>query len=377
MRSHASIEGRGVDVVPPRGPPEPPGPHDYATLFRLAPTPLLVADATSLVVVAANDAAARSLGRSRTDLDLRPFRDLLSPTDGERLAALVRAPATVEGPLAARSAWEIVRHDSSTVRYEVAPDRFEVGGRPAKILFQTPQAHATPGEVASLQPGLPELSFLALHDLKEPMYLVRGYLRLLSERKAQGLDAEGREFLEYAVQGADRVQALVANFLEFLRMDVKGITWEPLDLAALWAGTVDSFRLPAMETGAAITQDSLPVIAADRFQLGRLLQNLLSNALKFHSDAPARVHLSVASSGDTWEFGLRDNGIGIPEKDIERVLHPFQRVHSADRYPGTGLGLSTSRKIVELHGGRLWLTSRPGEGTVVHFTLPKTREGAR
>jgi signal transduction histidine kinase len=252
------------------------------------------------------------------------------------------------------------------------------------LLFHPPEAEPTPRDVAlqGAVADLSEFSFSALHDLKEPLHLIKGYLALLRQRSGHDLPQESQEYLEYAHAGAQRMQALVLNLLEYLRADVKGIAPEPIDLGAAWDEAVTGLRLQIHEAEAAVSREALPTVLADRPQMARVLQNLLSNALKFRGERPPIIRMSAKRTGATgatgeWELIVKDNGIGIDAKDQARVLQPFQRVHSTDQYPGTGLGLSISKKIVQMHGGRFWLESNLGEGTEVHFTIPAGPVGAK
>lgn len=344
---------------------------EYKRLFLADPTPLVVVDQETLHIAAVNFAATRALGRSEAEFLASSLADFL--TDGER-DALLAAPDRLPMPglLEARSSWSLARRDGSLLRLEVAggpPLRFH--GRPCVLLFQPPPPEPTARDVHLEGVDLTEFSFSALHDLKEPLHLVKGYLALL-RNSSPDLDAQGRDFLENAFAGTQRMQALVLNLLEYFRADAKGIAPEPLDLEEVFAEAERSLKLQAEEAQATVTHDPLPKVLADRVQLSRVLQNLLSNGLKFRSANPPHVHVSASRDGAMWHVVVHDDGIGIPAKDLERVLQPFNRTHSTDRYPGTGLGLSISKKIVELHGGRLWLASAPGEGTEVHFTLPAT-----
>ncbi|MEK6975862.1 MAG: ATP-binding protein [Candidatus Thermoplasmatota archaeon] len=344
--------------------------QEYRRLFQANPTPLIVVEHDTLHVAAVNAAATRAFGHSEAEFLASSLVDFLEAPDREALLATPnRLP--VPGLLDARSSWKIACRDGDRLRIEVAggaPLVFH--GKPCALLFQPPAAEPTARDVRLDGVDLTEFSFSALHDLKEPLHLVKGYLALLRAGGAGALDAESRDFLENAYSGTQRMQALVLNLLEYFRADAKGIAPEPVDLDGVLAETLEGLRLQIKESQAVVTHDALPPVMADRVQIGRVLQNLLSNAVKFRSANPPRVHVSAHRSGKEWEVVVKDDGIGIAAKDIDRVLKPFQRAHSVDRFPGTGLGLSISKKIVELHGGRLWLVSGLGEGTEVHFTLP-------
>ncbi|MHB8634822.1 MAG: ATP-binding protein [Thermoplasmatota archaeon] len=342
----------------------------FGPLFQKTPTPLLVVDASSLQIVEVNEAATKRCGYAREKLlSGTSLADLAVVRPAEPLARLVNRGT--RGLVAARSSWTISHPSGAALRLEVVPEPVWFRGRPCAILFQPPEGEPTSHDVGADAPGLPEFSFTALHDLKEPLHVIKGYLSLLRDRLGPTLDAESQGFLAYAFAGTESMQAIVANLLEYLRAETRGIAPEPVALDAVWAATVEGLRLQIHEAAAEVTQDMLPTLFADRVQVGRLLQNLLSNALKFRTTAPVHVHFGVTDAGDSWEFTLRDDGIGIDPKDQERILTPFQRVYSSDRFPGTGLGLSIAKRIVELHGGRFWIESQLGHGTAVHFTLPK------
>lgn len=342
---------------------------DYQRLFAANPTPLIVVDHAALRIVAANPAASRALGYSESEFLASAFADFVSRGDRAALLRLAE-PAPVPGLLEARSSWNVLRRDGSPLRLEVAGASLEFSGRPCAVLFQPAAREPSASDVGSSGASLPEFSFSALHDLKEPLHLVKGYLSLLKSRAGGTLDPDSREFLDFAFAGTQRMQAIVLNLLEFFRVDARGISPEPVDLDEAVGQAVEGLRLQVSEAKAEVTHDALPRVMADRVQLARILQNLLGNALKFRgSDAP-RIHVGARREGALWEIWVKDNGIGIAAKDQERVLQPFQRVHSTDKYPGTGLGLSICRKIAEMHGGRLWIVSEVGRGTEVRFTLP-------
>ena len=374
MASKPAFLGHGIGD--PRRPAGQEGPvaladpaQDYERLFLATPTPLMVIDHASLHIVAVNPAATRLLGYSEAECLASSFSDFVSPQDREALLRLAD-PAPVPGLLEARSSWTVVRRGGSGLRLEVAGASLSFAGRPCAILFQPPQTEPGAHDVGATGASMPEFSFSAMHDLKEPLHLVRGYLSLLRSRGAAGLDPESREFLEYAYSGTQRMQAIVLNLLEYFRVDARGIAPEPVELEGALSDSLEALRLQIEEAKATVTHGPLPRVLADRVQVARLLQNLLSNALKFRTAAPPLIHVAAAPTGTLWDIWVKDNGIGIAPKDQERVLQPFQRVHSTDQYAGTGLGLSICRKIAEMHGGRLWIVSSLGQGTEVHFTLP-------
>ena len=365
-------------VQPPGGDPRRPGHgprgedpgRDFQRLFELSPTAMIVVDHASLAVLAVNQAATRIYGYSEAEFRDGSLADFVGPEDR---AALLRLPdpAPVPGLLEARSAWAIVHRDGSRRRAEVGGAAVEFRGRACAILFQPAEPAPSADDVARTGGAQPEFSFAALHDLKEPLHLVKGYLSLLRQHAGGHLDAEATEYLDAAQAGTLRMQAIVLSLLEYFRVDAKDVHPEPVDMEEALADALAGLRLQMEEAHATLTHDPLPRVLADRVQLGRVLQNLLSNAVKFRAAAPPRIHVGCRSVDDHWELWVQDNGIGIAATDRERILQPFQRVHSQDKYPGTGLGLSISRRILERHGGRLWVESELGKGTTVRFTLPR------
>ena len=346
-------------------------PDDFRLLFRKEPVAMVLLDPSSLQVLAVNEAATRALGSSEGDLLAGTLKGRLDPADLDAFASLVRAAPGLP-LLDARSSWKLRRTDGGIVKLELSPEPLWFRGVPAAVLFRASEPPAAGREVGEKNSDLTEFSYSALHDLKEPLHLIKGYLQLMRQRSLERLNHEDREFLEQAYTGTQRMQALVLNLLEYLRADAKGLQPEPLDLEAELADALAALRFQVQEAEAKVTHDRLPQVRADRTLLGRLLQNLLSNALKFRTPGrPVLVHVSARPAEGRWEVCVKDNGIGIPVMDQERVLQPFQRVHSSDEFPGTGLGLSICRKIVEHHGGRLWLVAAPDAGTEVHFTLPR------
>lgn len=357
--------------LPPRPGPGTTEAQEYRRLFQAAPTPLFVVEHATLHFAAVNAAATRAMGYSEAEFLASALVDFLDDADRDALLATPQG-LPVPGLLEARSKWMLIRSDGAHLRVEVASGpALLFHGRPCALLFQPASAEPSAQDVRLEGVDLTEFAFSALHDLKEPLHLVKGYLALLEQSPGgRSLDASSRELLDAARQGSQRMQGLVLNLLEYFRADARGIAPEPVDLVHILDEAIAGLRLQVQEAKAVLTHDALPVVKADRVQLGRVFQNLLSNSLKFRSANPPHIHIGAHRGNAAWEFMVKDDGIGIAAKDLERVLQPFQRAHSQDQYPGTGLGLSISKKIVELHGGRLWLVSGPGQGTEVHFTLP-------
>ena len=217
---------------------------------------------------------------------------------------------------------------------------------------------------------LQQFAYVASHDLQEPLRMISSYLQLLQRRYVGQLDEDADEFIHYAVDGAVRMQALINDLLTFSRVGTHGGSFKPTDAEAVLGQVLHDLRLAITEQGVTVTHDDLPIVVADRAQLGQLLQNLLGNAIKFGNAREPKVHIGVERRGDIWLFSVQDNGIGIDPKHFERIFQIFQRLHGRGEYPGTGLGLAICKKIVERHGGRIWVESQQGEGATFFFTLP-------
>jgi PAS domain S-box-containing protein len=222
---------------------------------------------------------------------------------------------------------------------------------------------------------LEQFAYVASHDLQEPLRMVASYTQLLGRRYEARLDQDAREFMSYIVDGATRMKQLIEDLLAYSRVGTKGQEFKPVALEAPLRRALFNLRAGIEEAGAAVTYDPLPTVLGDEVQLGQLLQNLVGNALKFRSGSVPRIHLGVTNSPQEWTIEVRDNGIGIEPQYFERIFMVFQRLHNKGEYPGTGIGLAICKKVVERHGGRIWVESRPAQGpnqgSSFHFTLLK------
>ena len=212
-------------------------------------------------------------------------------------------------------------------------------------------------------------AYVASHDLQEPLRMVTSYVQLLARRYEGKLDADADEFIGYAVDGAARMQALINDLLAYSRVGGH-IEHEPVDLDACADRAVSRLHAVFDESGATLTKDELPTVIGDEAQLVQLFQNLIGNAVKFRGDAAPTVHIGVERGDDNWLVSVSDNGIGIAPDYHERIFGIFKRLHTRDEYAGTGIGLTICEKIVERHGGRIWVSSEPAGGTTFTFTLP-------
>lgn len=217
---------------------------------------------------------------------------------------------------------------------------------------------------------LEQFAYVASHDLQEPLRMVSSYTQLLAKDYGGKLDEDADTYIEYAVDGVKRMQALINDLLAYSRVGTQGRAFEPTDCEPVLQRALANLAVTIEESGATVTHDPLPTVAADHIQLMQLFQNLIANGIKFRGEAPPHVHLSAERREGAWEFAVRDNGIGIAEKHQDRIFQIFQRLHTRRRYPGTGIGLALCRKIVERHGGRIGVQSELGGGSTFYFTLP-------
>ncbi|WP_169405687.1 PAS domain S-box protein [Deinococcus apachensis] len=218
---------------------------------------------------------------------------------------------------------------------------------------------------------LEQFAYIASHDLQTPARAVTSFAELLELRYGDRLDERGHAYLRQIVRGGQRMKRLVDDLLAFSRLNTQQRPLEPVDGAAVLAEVLDLLAPDLEATGGEVASGPLPTVRADEGQLSRLLVNLIGNALKYHRQGVApRVHVSAERDGRMWRFAVADNGVGIERRYLEQVFEPFKRLHAQDQVEGSGLGLAVSRKIVERHGGRLWLESTPGEGSTFFFTLP-------
>ncbi len=227
---------------------------------------------------------------------------------------------------------------------------------------------------------LREIAYVASHDLTEPLRMVTSYLQLLERRSADALDERSREFMFYAVDGAERMKALIDDLLRYSRVGTAGLHTAPVPLDALLVEVLRDLEPAIADAGATVrAAPGLPVVTADRLQLGQLLQNLVANAVKFRPEDcgnTVTIDASRSAADDGFELVVADDGIGVDPGQAERVWRVFQRLHHREEYPGNGIGLAICRRIAERHGGRIWLTPRPGGGSAFHVFLPDVPDTA-
>jgi signal transduction histidine kinase len=225
-------------------------------------------------------------------------------------------------------------------------------------------------ELARSNAELQQFAYVASHDLSEPLRMIVSYLELLIQHSGEKLDAEAREFIGYAVDGARRMRELINDLLAYARVDSRGRSFEIVDCTAALHVALANLKVIIQETQTTVIQRPLPRVKADSIQLTQVFQNLISNAIKFRDDRPPRIEIDARRSDREWTFRIQDNGIGIDPRQLDRIFVLFQRLHTRLEYPGTGMGLAICKKIIEHHGGRIWAESKPGQGSTFLFTLP-------
>ncbi len=220
---------------------------------------------------------------------------------------------------------------------------------------------------------LKKFAYVASHDLQEPLNQVANFVQLLEMRYNDQLDQDAKDFIGFAVDGVSLMQTLIDDVLTYSKVDLQGIEWELTDVGESLERGVANVRAKLKETEAVLTFESMPMIVADGTQLMQLFQNLIGNAIKFRRpDAPLEIHVGAERRDEDWLFSVRDNGIGIDPEFSDRIFVIFQRLHTRDEYPGSGMGLAICKKIAECHRGKIWVESEPGQGSTFYFTIPLT-----
>ena len=330
------------------------------------------------VIVAASRAAARLLGGADPKAVTGAFLPaLLSDAGRDRLAHLLDTGQTVRGleaqarhgdgpPIWVRiNAWPVTEPGRPVARWEASLEDISTYRQTER------QLEGRAAQLARSNAELQQFSYAISHDLQEPLQLVTRYGQLLAEEQGPKLDAGAQRWLAHMLTAVARMQAMINDVLEYSRVETKGGTFVPVDFAAVVGEAVANLQAAIDESKATIATHALPRVAADSRQMVQLFQNLIGNAVKFRGAAAPRVQISAVEAEDAWVFAVMDNGIGIAPEGLDRIFGMFQRLHGTGEYPGTGIGLALAKRIVERHGGQIWATSQPGEGSTFYFSLPK------
>ena len=355
----------------------------FAALLESAPDAMVVSDRAGAIVFA-NSETERLFGYSSEELLGRSVSLLIPDELHERPRAVGAAAPTASVEAEGR------HRDGARFPVEIKLSPFETEDGPLltsaiRDITERKRAEAVihhlnadlerrveerTRELARSNADLEQFAYVASHDLQEPLRAVASYTQLLSRRYQQRFDGDALRFMDRTVAAVSRMQALIRDLLAYSRVGTRGEAFGATDCESMLRDVLDDLQAAIAETGAAVSHDPLPIVPGDRSQLRQVLQNLIGNAIKFRGEAPPRVHVSARREAEAWVFSVQDNGIGIEPEYAERVFVIFQRLHSRRLYPGTGVGLAICKKIVERHGGRIWLESAVGRGTRVCFQLP-------
>ncbi|WP_192259186.1 ATP-binding protein [Mesorhizobium caraganae] len=239
-----------------------------------------------------------------------------------------------------------------------------------RVAEKTRELDVRASELARSNIELERFAYVASHDLQEPLRMVASYTQLLGRRYKGRLGADADEFIHFAVDGAARMQQLINDLLVYSRVTTQGSAFEAIDCTLVVERALTNLKAALIESGAIIRKSELPKIDGDRFQLVQLFQNLIGNAIKFRGERVPEIEIAAQRDGREWLFSIADNGIGIDARYIEQLFTVFKRLHTRAEYPGTGIGLAICKKVVERHGGRIWIESEVGHGSTFFFTLP-------
>ncbi len=350
----------------------------FAKAFRGSPDAMVISTMADGAYVEVNNAFCRFLGYSRAEFmgtDAKALRVWDDPKDRDRLLATLADEGQVED-------FETIlrRKDGQTMIVQVSVQQIMVVGEPCLLFIcrdvseRREMEARTQTLLAKLDASNKELeqfAYVTSHDLQEPLRMIAGYAQLIERRYRGKLDSDADEFIGFLVDGAKRMQGMIQDLLEYSRVDRMGREFVPFDGAEALEDVRLNLSTAMGEAGGRIEIGPMPVVTADRSQFVRLFQNLIGNALKYrHPDRVLEIAVSAERQADAWLFSVADNGIGIGAEYFERIFQVFQRLHTREQYPGTGIGLAICKRIVERHGGHIWVESEPEKGSVFHFTLP-------
>ena len=358
----------------------------YRTLFYKSPLPKWIYDQGSLEFLEVNEAAIRNYGYSQEEFRAMTIRDIRPPEDYAMLEKDVeevrRSPDTN-----LNSNWRHIKKDGTVIDVEITAHSFIYEGRQARMvvvnditqrkrseqllqrLNEDLQKRAA--ELAASNSELERFAYIASHDLQEPLRMVSSFLQLLQKRYSGNLDERADQYIHYAVDGAERMKALILDLLEYSRAGTGKEEFTTVEMNEVMEEVRNIFREKIAEAGGQVDAGPLPVVRGDKMQLTQLIQNLVSNALKYHGDQPVLIRIRAEESADHWTFTVQDNGIGIDPTFFDKIFIIFQRLHNKSEYSGTGIGLAICKKIVERHGGRIWVERAPEQGSIFFFTICK------
>ncbi|MGH9559515.1 MAG: sensor histidine kinase [Bryobacteraceae bacterium] len=359
------------------------------SLFEAAPLAMIAISREGRIALV-NQRAEELFGYERADL-LGQELEILVP-ERQREAQRAQWAAYFEAPrsrsMGAGMDLTGRRKDGTEFAVEIGLGYIETGEDPLTLALvnditelkrATRDLERANAELLRSNAELDQFAFIASHDLQEPLRMIVSYLGLIERRYGERLDREGLEFLHYASDGASRMKAMIRDVLTISRLWLQPIGREPVPAEDIVREALGNLRAAIQESRAEIETGPLPEIRCDAGRLARVFQNLIGNAIKFHGECAPRVRISARRGGPEWIFTVGDNGIGIDPRNSERIFRIFERLHETEQYQGAGIGLTICKKIVERHGGRIWLGAHgEGElgGAVFHFSIPAEAPGA-
>ena len=279
-----------------------------------------------------------------------------------------RSPTAIDLELidsAADLAAVAIDHKRAEEELQKAHDELEL-----RVQQRTEELASSNAALEESNRELQQFAYVASHDLQEPLRMVASYCELLKRRYHDQLDDEANEFVNFAVDGAARMQNLIQDLLAYSRLQTEDRPFEETDCGALVDDAIKNLAVSIQAAGASVTHDPLPTVSGSPWQLSEVFQNLIDNGIKYRGAEPPHVHVSAEQTDGQWVFSVRDNGIGIDAKHVDRIFAVFKRLHSHDQFPGTGIGLAICKRAVDRHGGQLWVESQLGKGSTFHFTIP-------
>ena len=354
----------------------------YEDLYDNAPDMFVSVDAKTSIILRCNQTLSKELGYSKDEIIGHPIFSMYHP-DSIEDAKKVFKSFTETGKVH-NAELQMKRKDGSKINVilNVSAVRDEQGN----ILYSrsvwrdiTERKEAeekleqTVKELARSNSDLEQFAYIASHDLKSPLFAISSFAKLLEKNYKDKLDRKAHEYIDFIVNSIDRMENLISDLLTYSRIGTSNSKLISVDVNKIFVRAIANLTVEIEKNGAKVTHDSLPTVIGNDIQLEQLLQNLIGNAIKFHSQEPPRVHISVEQKGENWVFSVKDNGIGIASEDRDRIFNMFQCLHRGE-YKGTGIGLAVCKKIVELYGGNIWVESQPGKGSIFYFTMPLTRE---
>jgi len=358
----------------------------YKTLFYKSPLPKWIYDENTLRFLEVNDKAIEMYGFTRPEFlsmtlkDIRPVEDI--PELMEEIEDVRKHPEVYRG-----AQWRHIRKSGEVVDVLVNGHTIEFEGRKARMVaiidITERRQHEKQlrslnldlakraNELSASNAELERFAYIASHDLQEPLRMVSSFLQLLQKRYGGQLDTKADQYIHYAVDGAERMKALIMDLLEYSRVGTAREGFGKVDVNTVLTEVSDVFHERISTAHASVDIGPMPCVWGDKVQVTQLFQNLLSNALKYHSDQPPAIVIRAKEEPNFWQFSIEDNGIGIESQFFDKIFIIFQRLHNKSEYSGTGIGLAICKKIVERHGGKIWVESVPQKGSTFYFTISK------